>query len=610
MFCVRGYVELPLLDAGAAIAQSNDRQDIAHMRAAGIDLQWRRARADVAMEAGVLAISTGRARDPANGQTLSASGWIARYREREDDAPRDVDGGFAVTIVDCVRRRVLAFVDPFAVETLCYRSVNGTHAFSDAACDVPGTQRAVSAQAIYDYLYFHVIPAPQTVFDDVSRLEGSHRLTVDMTRKNMDRYWTPAFVEDNRRDLQGRKRAFLSLVKAAVESEADGPATACFLSGGTDSSTVAGMLSQIRGQPVPAYSIGFRAEGYDEMDYARIAARHFGCVHREYYVTPADVTQAMPAVAASFDQPFGNSSVLPTYLCALRAREDGVTRMLAGDGGDELFGGNSRYAMQKVFDAYQVLPRSLRARVLEPLASRRAFRVVPGLRQLGGYVRHSMVEMPARLETFNLLHRLEADSPLDPAFRASVDERAPLARQQAVWASVDAKSLVNRMLGYDWKHTLGDSDLPKVRGATALAGVTVGYPFLSRALTEFSLSIPPDWKVRGLTLRWFFKGALRGFLPAEILRKKKHGFGLPFGHWVVSDHDLRALVEDSLGGIARRGIVRPAFAAELITRRLPTAPGYYGEMIWILVMLEQWMRAHDASLLYGADPTRGIASPR
>jgi asparagine synthase (glutamine-hydrolysing) len=168
------------------------------------------------------------------------------------------------------------------------------------------------------------------------------------------------------------------------------------------------------------------------------------------------------------------------------------------------------------------------------------------------------------------------------------------------------------MLAYDWKYTLADSDLPKVRGAAQLAGVSVGYPFLGRALTDFSLSIPPQWKLKGLKLRWFFKEALREFLPPAILRKKKHGFGLPFGHWTLRHDGLRNLVEGSLQGIARRGIVRPQFTAELLTRHLPEAPGYYGEMVWILMMLEQWLLVHESgssAFAHGAFERQSRSSP-
>jgi asparagine synthase (glutamine-hydrolysing) len=561
----------------------------------GVEMQWSGDFVNVAFHDRVLALVSGRMDSIATGLD-DANEWVARYVRHGPNTANDVGGEFAVVIIDFEKRQGLLLVDRFAIRTLCYRVDAGILGFADAACDVPHSSKAVNPQSIYDYLYFHVIPAPQTAFSDVRRVEAAHRVIVSAARAESSRYWEPLFVENDRHDLSGRLREFVTIVKDCVEYEAGGSTTACFLSGGTDSSTIAGMLTRLRGEPIHAYSIGFNAGGYDEMEYARLAARHFGLVHHEYYLTPDDLVDAIPKLATSFDQPFGNSSVLPAYFCALRAKQDGFSRMLAGDGGDELFAGNSRYAMQKVFQLYYTLPPSLRTEVLEPVATNwPLFKRVPGLKQLGGYVRHARVAMPDRLDNFKLLNRLGDSTMFDAAFRASVDAEQPLAQQRLTWHAGKADSLINRMLVYDWKYTLAENDLPKVRYATQLAEVNVGYPFLGRALTEFSLSLPPDWKLKRLKLRWFFKEALRDFLPSEILRKKKHGFGLPFGHWLLQHEGLRSLVEDALGHVAQRGIVRPQFTSELLTRRLPEAPGYYGEMVWLLMMLEHWLRTHEAS---------------
>jgi asparagine synthase (glutamine-hydrolysing) len=596
MFRRQGTIDVTALGpAPVGALPVETRDDIMTLRAPGLDIHWRRGCADVGMSDGVLGLAAGEARDDATDAGGEAARWIERYHRHGEQAAAAVGGGFAVLIVDFRRRKALLFVDRFSIETMCYRAGPGHLAFADTACDVPGGSRQIDSQALYDYLYFHMIPAPGTAYRDVLRLEAAHRLTVTTAEAVSSCYWMPAFVENDRRHLADRKRAFVEAVRACVAEEAGDVATACFLSGGTDSSTVCGMLARLRDEPVHAYSIGFDAEGYDEMEYARIAARHFGLVHHEYYVTPDDLVDAIPKVAASFDQPFGNSSILPAYLCAMRAKEDGFARMLAGDGGDELFAGNSRYALQKVLNAYGALPRSFRGRILEPVAHHWSpFRRVPGLRQIGGYVRHASVPMPDRLESFNLLKRLGEERLLDPDFRATIDARLPLERQRATWNAIEANSLLNRMLAYDWIYTLADNDIPKVRYATRLAGVGVGYPFLGRALTDLSLALPTDWKLKGLRLRWFFKDSLRDFLPKEILRKKKHGFGLPFGHWLLRHQNLRGLAEASLQDVARRGIVRHDFTDELLSVLVPQAPGYYGEIVWLLMMLEQWFRSHDA----------------
>jgi asparagine synthase (glutamine-hydrolysing) len=173
----------------------------------------------------------------------------------------------------------------------------------------------------------------------------------------------------------------------------------------------------------------------------------------------------------------------------------------------------------------------------------------------------------------------------------SIDTHGPLVQQRVTYAECGDAALVNRMLAYDWKYTLADNDLPKVVGTTSLAGVGVRFPLLADEIVDFSLALRPELKLKGLKLRYFFKEALRGFLPDEIIAKKKHGFGLPFGIWLTQDKGLRTYVTDALGQLEGRGIVRREFARTLLDVRVAEHPGYYGEMVWILMMLSEWLRA-------------------
>ena len=522
----------------------------------------------------------------------AASAWregFERYGTRVLDG---VEGDFAVSIMTGDGTRFAA-VDRFALHPLCWRGGAGKIQVAERADTLAEGDEAIDPQAIFDYLYFHVIPAPRTIYRGVSRLPAGHCLVARKGEATVEPWWKPRFVEDAIADFDAQRDVFRSLLRASVQDRLDGAAVGCFLSGGTDSSTVAGLVTELTGKPARTYSIGFAAKGYDEMEYARIAARHFGTDHHEYYVTPEDVAGAVRELAASFDQPFGNSSALPAYCCAKLAYDDGVRSMLAGDGGDELFGGNVRYAGQRVFEAWASVPEALRKGVLEPaLLGPPALKRVPVVRKAVSYVEQATTPMPDRMQRHNLLLRLGLDTVLTPEFLASVDATAPARQQREVYGSVDAKALVNRMLAYDWRYTLADNDLPKVVGATAHAGVPVAFPLLDDRLVDFSLALPPDYKLRGSALRWFFKEALRGFLPDEIIAKKKHGFGLPFGVWMTENRALRDLAFDAVRAFGRRGIVCAGFVEQLTERLLPQHPGYYGEMVWILMIAELWLGAH------------------
>lgn len=516
--------------------------------------------------------------------------WLDTVGKDAPKAASGVTGDFAVGLVEPDGRVYMA-VDRFAIRTLCYRVDDGQLRFAARADELAGTSPEIDPQAIFDYLYFHVIPSPRTIYKGVYRLPPGHYALFEKGWLTVAPYWVPMFDEPGSASFGALKDEFRQLLRDAVATQLDGTKPACFLSGGTDSSTVAGMVALASGKTAATYSIGFDAQGYDEMEFARIAAKHFKTEHHEYYVTPDDLVRSIPAVAAQYDQPFGNSSALPAYYCAKMAREDGVSKILAGDGGDELFGGNTRYAKQRVFGWYDDIPDSLRTSVLEPVSALSVMGRFPLVRKAASYVNQAKVRMPDRMMTYNQLMRLGIHDVLTPEFLAQVDTQDPVRQQRDVWALARTDSLVNRMLAFDWRYTLADCDLPKVVGTAALAGVGIGFPMLDDRLLAFSQRLPTAYKLKGLRLRWFFKEALRGFLPDEIIVKKKQGFGLPFGVWANTHSALKALATDSLNSLSQRGVVRPEFIQSLLTHRLPEHPGYYGEMIWILMMLEQWLGA-------------------
>jgi asparagine synthase (glutamine-hydrolysing) len=525
--------------------------------------------------------------------------WRVALRTRDlADVAGEVDGPFAVALREPGGRALLA-VDRFATCSLCWRVDAGTLRFA-ARADALGAND-LDPQALLDYLYFHVVPSPRTVFAGVHRLPPAHCAVFEQGRVDVRPYWVPKFEPATRPDFTALRDEFRSLLHDSVADALGTGKPACFLSGGTDSSTVAGMIGLARGAPGATYSIGFEAEGYDEIAFARIAARHFGTEHHEHYVTPGELVETIPQVAAHYDQPFGNSSAVPAFLCARMARNDGVDRLLAGDGGDELFGGNSRYATQRIFGWYARVPGPLRSALLEPLLLRTPLGRLPLARKGASYIRQARTPMPDRMHGYNLLLRLGLPQVLAPALAARVDAEAPRNDQRNVWrAATTGADELDHVLAYDWRYTLAEADLPKVCGTCTLAGVEVGFPMLDRRLVDFSMRLPVDYKLRGLTLRWFFKEALRGFLPEATITKKKQGFGLPFGVWVAQHSRLKGLAADSLRSLGTRGIVAPEFAEVLLAERMAEHPHYYGEMVWILMMLEQWLRHHSPNFKVAA----------
>ena len=523
------------------------------------------------------------------------------YARRHTDVFAALSGSFALALLDSHNCEAVLAIDRMGTQSLCYGARESQLVFGstlDVVAACPGAEAGIDAQAIYDYVHFHMVPSPRTIRTGQQRLlPGTYVLWRDGVAQ-VGSYWKMRYSESDRRAFPALKDTFIALLRDSVRSAARDGNVGAFLSGGTDSSTLAGMLGEATGQRARTYSIGFEADGYDEMEYARIAARHFGTDHHEYYVTPEDVVAAIPGIAAVHDQPFGNASAVPTYYCARLAKEDGVDVLLGGDGGDELFGGNDRYAKQYLYSLYSDLPAALRKGLIEPIAMLMPSVGIAGKAQR--YMRNASEPMPARYDNYNLLERLGAGSVFTDGFLETVDSRQPRARVAQDYGEAHARALINRMLALDLKYTLADNDIPKVARSCELAGVDVRFPMLDDALVAFSASLPPGLKLKGTQLRYFFKEALRGYLPDAIITKTKHGFGLPFGLWLQKHAPLRELAFDSLADLKGRRIVRGSFIDELTSMHVQAHAAYYGTMVWILMMLELWFVHHGVPAPLGA----------
>lgn len=516
------------------------------------------------------------------------------YGQKRADALQSLHGEFAVALVDNARNETLLAIDRFGIQNLVYQAKARQLIFG-SSCDVvlrhPDADGTVDPQAIYDYGYFHVVPGPRTIYHGLSRLLPGHYLVFADGQATARPYWTMRFAEQPG-SVADFKPRFRQVLRDAVAESSRGANCGAFLSGGTDSSTVAGLLGQVSGAAANTFSIGFAVEGYDEMDYARIASRHFGTKQHEYYVTPDDVLSALPLITGAYDQPFGNASAVAAYYCAKLAQSKGVTRMLAGDGGDELFGGNSRYAKQHQLAYYEKVPAPARS-VLEMFSrSPLAPQGLALVRKMRSYIDQASRPMPARYDSYNLIDYIGAQNLFTPEFLSRIDTGAPLKLLQETHAPYREASLINQMLGIDFKLTLADSDLPKVTRMCELAGVEVAFPLLDEAVVEFSGILPARLKLRGTQLRYFFKEALRDFLPGEILRKEKHGFGLPAGAWLMTHPGLKSFATQNLSRLKHRGIVAPGFIDRLLTDYVRTHAAYFGTMAWVLLTLELWFQSH------------------
>jgi len=565
----------------------------------GVSGPWFLAAESVAGEGplSVAVIGTPMWQSPGGGYQLLASPAreiLAAYSVDGDKFLSRLHGRFAIAIVDASRDHHLLAVDRMGIERLCYATQGRGLAFSTSARTLARIlpQGAVlRQQAMYDYLLLHMIPSPDTVFTGVRKLEPGTCLVYSSGQVALRRYWDPGFKDRSSVAVDDLRAGLLDQLAAATTRCLPDDRTGAFLSGGLDSSTVAGVLGRVQGHPARTFSMGFGVDSHDELHYARISSRHFGCQAVEYTVTPDDIVKVFTDIATAYDEPFGNSSAVPTLLCARLAKDHGIDHLLAGDGGDEIFGGNERYARQRVSERYWRLPSVLRQKIIEPavgsLDPESNLKVV---RKLCSYVAQARIPMPERLETWNYIYRTSPREIFDADFLPGIDSRRPFAEMQRTFESAGSADLLDRMLHYDWHYTLADNDLRKVGTMCALAGVRVSYPMLDPAVVDLSIRVPSAIKMHGVELRSFYKRSMEGFLPQEILRKEKHGFGLPFGIWMKTHARLRDLILGYFSDVSRRGIFRQDFLDNLLAGHASGHAGYYGYAIWDLAMLEAWMQ--------------------
>ena len=526
------------------------------------------------------------------GVPQSARQLASYYRHHDRRLPPALGGHFRLVVLDERQQQIHCLSDKFATHPIYYQvdpyqlrisgHLGNLHEQGER-------ELTLSAQSLYHYLYFHCIPSPHTIYEGISKLPPATLLQWDAGQLATRLYWRPSFQQqagDSPAQLQQQLRDAL---EQAVGRYADRPRTGAFLSGGLDSSSVTAYLSHTSGRRIDTFTIGFAEPGYDETEYAALVAKAFNTRHHVYQMTPADLYQQLPKVAAHFDEPFGNSSALPTFYCGQLAKSQGMDNLLAGDGGDELFAGNSRYAKQKIFEAYYHCPATLR-RLLEAhmpgIARRLPLTLV---KKAASYVHQAAIGLPHRLQHYNFLHQHPATEVFNAGLCQQLDLTLPSRLLQTRYSELSNLPAVDNMLYLDWKFTLADNDLVKVNRMTELAGIQVAYPMLDDAMVAMATRIPASTKLPGQQLRAFYKASLGSILPRGTINKPKQGFGLPFGKWLSQDPQLRDLVQDTLHQLKQRDIIRPAFIDRALEMHEQVHSGFFGELVWLMMSLEIWL---------------------
>jgi asparagine synthase (glutamine-hydrolysing) len=506
-----------------------------------------------------------------------------------------ISGSYWLLVRDGRTGEQALFNDYFGIQP-CFYSLHDKvlHISDNLQCLKNHTdiQCSISKQAIYDYFFFHCIPAPNTIYQQCRKLIAGQAVKLSkLTLVAEEVLYRPQFATQCT-DPVALQQECLNVTESAVKQYVS-DTTGAFLSGGLDSSTVAGMLAKHKDNAA-TFSIGFETSDYDETPYAKITAKHFNTDHSVLYLKPEQANEAFVKVAQYFDEPFGNSSAMAAYFCATFAKTAGIDTLLAGDGGDELFAGNTRYTKQKVFEIFYQAPGFLQA-IPRALFCNSLMEKIPGAKKVASYIKQADIALPHRLETYNFINQFGAENMFEEIFLGDVDQQLPEQQQERQYEQCSSVHSVDKMLYLDWKFTLADNDIVKVTKMCELAGVKVVFPLLDKELLEFSCKVPAEVKLPGNQLRDFFKKSVEGFLPDKTLTKSKHGFGLPFGVWMKENAELKSLTLECLEAFKKRNIVKASLIEQALEAHQSVHAGYYGELIWIMVILELWLQGEDFS---------------
>ena len=462
-------------------------------------------------------------------------------------------GMFAFAVWDQRQQQLFLARDRLGKKPLYYASVNGTLIFGSeikALLAFPGLDRSLDLEAVSDYLSLLYIPAPKAIFRSVRKLPAGHYLLASPSGVQVRRYWDVSFAPRAFSGDPATRLAELLHESVSLRLRSDVPLGA-FLSGGLDSSAVVGLMARALHSPVTTSSIGFPEDAFNELQYARQVAALFRTDHHEHMVTP-NAMEVLETLIWHYDEPFGDSSAVPTYYVSKLARTH-VTVALSGDGGDENFAGYRRY----YFDV-----RENKVRAAVPGILRRPIfgllgRLYPKADYLPQIFRgKAFLSNVARAPWEAYFYSLSAFKEADKALLLNGDVQAALKGYRSaclfedLYRAADGPDSLSRIQYIDFKTYLPDDILAKVDRASMANSLEVRCPILDHQLVEYVASLPAHLKLRGTRTKLIFKEALHGLLPSEITDRKKMGFGVPIELWLR--RELSPLVADYVLNTTKR----------------------------------------------------------
>jgi asparagine synthase (glutamine-hydrolysing) len=500
---------------------------------------------------------------------------------------------------------------------LYYGRIGGAFAFASelkAFAEIPDFAARIDRNSVAAYFRHNYVPAPHSILAGIRKLASGTVLTLDLTAGNLDgleeRYWYAPDAYREARQAGSRSSSFKAAADAlegiltdavGLRMLADVPVGA-FLSAGIDSTTVVALMQRQASTPVRTFTIGFQEKDFDEARYAREIALHLGTSHTEMYVSPAEAREVIPLLPQVFDEPFADSSQIPTYLVSRLARNQ-VTVVLSGDGGDEAFLGYGRYpAVHDAWKRIGWLPRSLRGRLRALLTGggpsdleRWLWWVAPLVPQFGHTRRlgESLQKAAELLAVPNreCFYRAFVSHEKNPQrlVIGSVEPAGPMLDERC-W--VPGLSLVEHAGLIDVMTYLPDDILVKVDRSTMALGLEARAPLLDHRVLEFGWSLPTKWKLHRHRSKRVLRAVVERYVPPALMNRPKTGFGVPVRDWLRGP--LRGWMTDLLAvdRIRREGILNPDIVERYVGEHLKGTQDWHARL-WDLLMFEAWLAEYS-----------------
>jgi len=515
------------------------------------------------------------------------------YEEYGEKCFKYFDGIFSFAIYDINKRELLLARDRVGQKPLHYYKNNDFLIFGSELKSLLSTnliEKEINEEALHQYLQLTYIPAPYTIFKNIHKINPGSYLKIDLDANiYIEQYWDVLY--DNGNIITGFnecKKLLRETVFNSVEARMkNGGTIGAFLSGGIDSTIIVGVMSNLSSEPINTFTMGFKSKDFNESDRAQLVADRYKTNHHIYYLDYEDVLEKIDIIVNQLDEPFADSSSIPTYMISEFASQH-VNTVLTGDAGDELFAGYSKYLINYYSDLYKKVPPFIRNQVIEKMVklipdnkslTRKLHKVIDNVdKDIFSQRRELMClgfkenELKLLLKQQNKRKSLDFINNYYDKYKDDIDE-------------------ISQTLYTDLKVVIEGDMMPKIDRMATLAQLGTRAPLLSQGVIELSAQIPSKYKINNRDQKIILKDTFNDIIPSKLINASKRGFGVPIGHWLKGPlkKELLQLLEENY--IVEQGLFEPEYINKVLEEHFSEKKNRTSEL-WLLFVFQRWYRRY------------------